>query len=404
MTLPVVTSDPRDPKFFNDPYPIYSEMRAAGPAFIWEQYGLTCFARYEAVNALLRDRRFGREATHVMSREEAGLEPVPAHLKPFYAFEENSMLEREPPAHTRLRRLVNRAFVSRHIDRMWPRVEVLANELIDDFAHAGRVDLLPAYAEKIPVIIIAEMLGVPASMADQLLEWSHKMVAMYQYNRDRKTEDHAVAATLAFSDFIRGHIENRRTQPADDLISVLIAAEQQGDKLSHDELVTTCILLLNAGHEATVHGIGNAVKAILENNIDVDAVFSDRQSGLAAADELLRYDAPLHLFTRFVLEETGYNGVELRRGQQIGLLLGSANRDENRFANADQLDFVRGGSGHVAFGAGIHFCVGAPLARLEIAAALPILFGRLPGLQLAAPPKYADRYHFHGLDKLEVCW
>lgn len=404
--LPRLSVRPDDPAFFDNPYPAYDEMRALGPAFVWDEYGLVCFPHYEAVNALLRDRRLGREATHVMSREEAGLKPIPAHLKPFYDFEANSLLEREPPVHTRLRALVNRAFVSRQIERLRPRVEALAHELIDGFesvlAEGGEIDLLPAFAEKIPVIVIAELLGVPVDMSDQLLDWSHRMVAMYQFNRTRATEEAAVRATLEFSAFMRGYADRRRGDPRDDLITRLIEAEEQGERLTTDELVTTAILLLNAGHEATVHGIGNAVKALIETGSDVGAAMATPEAALAAADELLRYDAPLHLFTRFVLEDVDGYGVDLKRGQTVGLLLGAANRDPARYADPGRLDFVRGGPGHVAFGAGIHFCVGAPLARLEMAVALKVLFARLAGLGLAEAPRYAGRYHFHGLARLPV--
>ncbi|MCB1464493.1 MAG: cytochrome P450 [Nitratireductor sp.] len=404
MNLPLYSARPDDPAFYLDPYPAYDEMRALGPAFRWEEYGLTAFAHHASVNALLRDRRLGREATHVMSREEAGLKPIPDHLKPFYDFEAHSMLEREPPAHTRLRTLVNRAFVSRHVERLRPRIEALANELIDGFQARGQVDLLPAFAEKIPVIVIAELLGVPVDLGDQLLDWSHKMVAMYQFNRTRAIEDEAVRATGEFSEFIRSYVDRRRNDPRDDLITKLIEAEQKGDHLTTDELITTSVLLLNAGHEATVHGIGNAVKALLEAGEGGSEAFATQASAMAAADELLRFDSPLHLFTRFVLEDLEFDGVRLRRGQTVALLLGAANRDPRAFAKPDRLDFARGGAGHVAFGAGIHFCVGAPLARLEMAAALPVLFQRLPGLRLAGEAVYAERYHFHGLAGLEVAW
>lgn len=404
MPLKTYLAKPDDPQFFNDPYPYYAEMRALGPAFRWEEYDQICFPRYEEVNAILRDRRFGREITHVMSRDAAGLGPIPAHLESFYRFEANSLLEREPPVHTRLRALVNRAFVSRHVERLRPRIESLANALIDDFANQGSVDLLPAYAEKIPVIVIAELLGVPTDMADQLLEWSHKMVAMYQFNRDREIEDAALSALEAFSVFLRDYVEQRRKDPRDDLISRLIEAEEGGERLSSDELIATCILLLNAGHEATVHGIGNSVKALLETGVALDAAFATPQQANNAADELLRFDAPLHVFTRYVLENMEYAGVELKQGQQIGLLLGSANRDPEKYAKPDTLDFTRGGAGHVSFGAGIHFCVGAPLARLEMAVALPVLFARLRDLHLAEPVEYADRYHFHGLKRLPLAW
>lgn len=402
--LPVLSAGPDDPAFFQDPYPVYARMRQAGPAFVWKEYGFTAFPRFAEVNAILRDRRFGREITHVMSREEAGLPPIAEHVKPFYDFEANSLLEREPPAHTRLRALVNRAFVSRHVERLRPRVAALAHELIDGFEGRGEIDLLPAFAEKIPVIVIAELLGVPVDMAPQLLDWSHKMVAMYQFNRSRETEDAAVRATAEFSAFMRAYAEARRGDPRDDLLTKLIEAEEAGERLSADELVTTAILLLNAGHEATVHGIGNGVKALLENGADPLPHLAGPDGGAGAADELLRFDSPLHVFTRYVLEDCEVSGVDLRKGQTVALLLGSANRDPARFAVPDSLDFQRGGSGHASFGAGIHFCVGAPLARIEMAEAIRVLFERLPSLELAAKPSYADRYHFHGLAALRIRW
>lgn len=402
--MPRYSASPREPEFFNDPYPHYREMRALGPAFVWEDYGMVCFPRYAEVDAILRNRRFGREITHIMSREAAELPPIRPGLEPFYEFEANSLLEREPPVHTRLRSLVNRAFVSRNIEKLRPRIETLSHALIDGFEQDGEVDLLPAYAEKIPVVIIAEMLGVPVEMSDQLLDWSHKMVAMYQFNRDRAIEDAAVAATQEFSAFIEGHVDQRRSDPGDDLISALIAAEDAGNKLSRSELVATCILLLNAGHEATVHAIGNAIKALIENKTDVAAVFGQPDTAIAAADELLRLEPPLHLFTRFVLEEMEFAGHRLKKGQSIGLLLGSANHDEQRYDSAESLDFSRGGGGHVAFGAGIHFCLGAPLARLEMSVAIPILFRRLARMKLTERPVWSDRYHFHGLNALRVSW
>ena len=394
---------PDDPEFFQDPYPHYRRMRTLGAAFRWKEYGLTVFPSHLEVNAILRDRRFGRDITHIMSRQEAGLPPVPEHLRPFHDFEANSLLEREPPAHTRLRSLVNRAFLSRHVERLRPRITALAHELIDGFAQQGAVDLLPAYAERIPVIVIAELLGVPAEMAPQLLAWSHAMVAMYQFNRSRAIEDAAVEATLAFSQFIRAHVEERRGRRGEDLLTLLIETEEAGDRLSSDELVTTAILL-NAGHEATVHGIGNAVNALLAAGIDAARVFAAPDSGLQAAEEMLRFDPPLHLFARFVLEDLTLSGVALRRGETVALLLGSANRDEKRYVDPDRIDFVRGGAGQVGFGAGIHFCVGAPLARIEVSEAIRVLFERLTGLRLAGPARWADRYHFHGLGRLDLQW
>jgi cytochrome P450 len=382
------TPDPRDTAFFNDPYPAYHALRAATPVFKWEHYGIWCFARHEDVSALLRDRRFGREVPH---------RDIPAHLQSFYAFEAHSLLEIEPPRHTRLRNLVNRAFVSRAIETMRPRVEALANHQIDGFIAARETDLLQSFATPIPVIVIAELLGVPSKMAPQLLQWSHDMVAMYQSRRDRVVEDAAEAATIAFTAFMRGYVKERRRNPGADLLSQLIAAEAGGAHLSEEELITTAILLLNAGHEATVHAVANGVKALLENNhrgpITVGHV-----------EECLRYDAPLHLFTRYAKEDVEFAGVKITKDEEVGLLLAAANRDPARFAEPDRFDPVRDPNPHVSFGAGIHFCVGAPLARMELQVSLDTLFRRLPHLRLAEPPNYRDTYHFHGLEALKLVW
>ncbi|MBL8895015.1 MAG: cytochrome P450 [Rhizobiales bacterium] len=390
-----VSLDPRDPAFYNNPYPTYREIRAAVPVFFWEQYGYWCFARHQDVNALLRDRRFGRQITHIVSRERLGWPEIPPQLAPFYAFEAHSLLELEPPAHTRIRGLVNRAFVARAIEGLRPRIAALAQSLINEFEGSGTTDLLESFATPIPVAIIADLLGVPREMAPQLLTWSHRMVAMYQARRDAQIETQAVAATLEFTGFMRSYVERRRLEPRDDLLSQLIAVEQEGQKLSTDELITTAILLLNAGHEATVHALANGIKALLEHGLRADG-------DPRLVEELLRYDAPLHLFTRYTLEDAEVAGVKLRQGDQIGLLLGAANRDPERFPDPDYLDPRREPCPHVSFGAGIHFCVGAPLARLEMQVALPILFERLPRLALADQPRYRDSFHFHGLERLAV--
>jgi cytochrome P450 len=399
-----VRLDPRDPGFFSDPYPAYAEIRAATPVFFWEQYGFWCFAGYSEVSALLRDRRFGRQILHVTSRESLGWPEPPAHLEPFDAIERHSLLELEPPEHTRLRALVNRAFLSRQVERLAPRIADLANDLIDAFEARGEAELIGEFATPIAVAVIAELIGVRGEMAPQLLQWSHRMVAMYQFGVTRAVEDAAATAASEFAAFLRESVAARRSDPRDDLVSRLLAAEADGARLSQDELIAICVLLLNAGHEATVHGLGNAVKAILENGIDGAQAFADARASEAIVEELLRFDAPLHLFTRYALEEVEIAGVRLRQGARIGLLLGAANRDPQAFAEPDRFEPGRAPNPHVTFGAGIHFCVGAPLARLELRLALPILLRRLPGLRLAEPPRYRDAYHFHGLEALRVAW
>ena len=221
------------------------------------------------------------------------------------------------------------------------------------------------------------------------------MVAMYMARRDRAVEDAAVAATIAFSDYMRGLVKERRKDLSDDLLSALIRAETEGQKLSENELITTAILILNAGHEATVHAIGNGVKTLLE--LGVKEPISE-----SLIEEILRFDAPLHLFTRYALEDLEYAGIKFKKGEEVGLMLGAANRDPARFADPDQFNPAREPNPHVSFGAGIHFCIGAPLARLEMLIAFQTLFKRLPKLALAEHAHYKDSYHFHGLEELRV--
>jgi unspecific monooxygenase len=387
--------DPRDPAFFADPYAAYAKLRAApGPAF-WEDYGFWCFFGHAAVSALLRDKRFGRQILHVATREELGWPERPAHLADFDRIERHSLLEMEPPEHTRLRGLVNRAFVSRQVERLGPRIAEMAEALIDKLEPG--VDLIADFATPIPVGVIAGLIGAPLDDSALLLDWSHKMVAMYQFAPTRADEDAAAAASREFAAYVRALIARRRRSPNDDLLSRLIAAQSEEGRLSEDELVTSVVLLLNAGHEATVHALGNAVKTLLENGAHFDG-------SEAAVEELLRFDAPLHMFTRYALQDVEIEGVALRKGERIGLLLGAANRDPSVFPDPDRLDLARAPNPHVAFGAGIHFCVGAPLARLEMRVALEALFRRLPGLRLAEAPRYRDAYHFHGLTALKVGW
>lgn len=383
-----LAQNPRDPAFFADPYALYRRLHGVG-AFFWQDYGFWCFAGHASVSALLRDKRFGRQILHVATREELGWPARPAHLAHFDALERHSLLELEPPEHARLRGLVNRAFVSRQIERLRPRISALAERLIDGLAPG--VDLIEAYATPIPVAVIAELIGAPVEDAPLLLDWSHRMVAMYQFSPTRAEEDSADRAARAFADYICALIGERRRAPRDDLVSQLIAAGSD-----EDELVSIVVLLLNAGHEATVHAIGNAVKTLL--------VHGAREIDEAVVEELLRFDAPLHMFTRYALQEVEIESVRFAKGDRIGLLLGAANRDPAAFAEPDRLKFDRAPNPHVAFGAGIHFCVGAPLARLELRIALESLFRRLPGLRLVEAPQWRDAYHFHGLTALKVRW
>ena len=396
-----IDQDPRGLDFVQDPYPFYHKVRAGGPVFRWQQYGHLCAAGYDDVNRLLRDRRFGRQVLHAASRAALGWpDPDPA-LADFHAVERLSLLELEPPDHTRLRGLITRAFVSRQVERLRPRIEVLAAELIDGFG-GGEVDLLTAFATPIPVQVIADLLGIDATMAPQLLDWSHRMVAMYQFRRSAAEVTSATIAAREFAAFIRSEIDKSRKSPREDLLSQMVSGASDGARMTEAEIVSTAILLLNAGHEASVHAIGNGVKAILESGLDPVVLFATPASTVATIEETLRFDPPLHMFTRYALEDLEIGGVPMKVGDTIGLMLAAANRDPARYPDPDRFDPTRDASGHTSFGAGIHFCLGAPLARLEFEIAMPMLFARLPQLRLAEPPVYRDTYHFHGLERLLV--
>lgn len=388
-----LSQSPTDPDFVQNPYPFYDRARAAGPLVFWEEYDLICATSYAVVMMLFKDRRFGRECPPEFAPE------IPDRLRPFYDIEAHSMLELDGPRHKRLRSLVLRAFTSRRIAAMGPEIESLCHQLIDDLP-AGGCDLLEAYCTRVPVVVICRLLGVPEAMADDLLRWSNAMVSMYQARRTREIEDAAMQASTDFRNFMISYIDQRRNEPGDDLITSLIEAEEGGEKLSTDELITTCILLLNAGHEATVHSLGIAVKTLLEQNTPREALLDEAIDG--TIEESLRFDPPLHMFTRYAYEEVEVVGHSFKRGDQVALLLGAANRDPDKWDDPEVFNPARPVTTNVAFGSGVHFCVGAPLARLEMKIALPILFERLPDLRLDGAPQYGDVYHFHGLSGLRV--
>ena len=399
-----VSLDGNDPAFYGNPNAVYAALHAHCPTFYWEEQKQWFVTNYDHVNGLLRDRRFGRQILHIASREELGLPEPEPHIAAFDLAERYSLLELEPPEHTRLRTLVNRAFVSRHVERMKPEIEELAHRLIDGFADRGEVELLSAFADVIPVTMIARMIGIPEEMGPQLLKWSHAYVRMYMFGRTRADEDAAEQAAREFSDYVRTVIAERRAEPRDDLLTHMIHTEHKGQYLTEDELVSTTIVLLNAGHEATVHQIGNSVRIILDSGYDPAELFRDEAATERTVEESLRICAPVHIFQRWALEHAEIDGVEFKRGDKVSMILAAANLDPAKFRDPLTFKPDRNEAANLSFGAGIHFCIGAPLARLELNVVLPILFERLPGLKLMRTPVVKDVYHFHGLDRLDLVW
>ena len=399
--------DPWSPAFVAHPYDVYAALREHDPVAWFEPTGQYLISRHDDVNGLLRDRRLGRTYLHVGSHEEFGHPPDPEHLAPFWRLVRAGMLDREPPDHTRLRRLVSKAFTPRRVEQLRPTVERLADELVDDLLAAGGGDLIATVAEPLPVAVIAELLGVPPEDRALLRPWSHDICGMYELNPSRATADRAVRACEEFSEYLRGLARSRRDDPRDDLITALVQVSEEGDRLTEDELVGTCALLLNAGHEATVNVTGNGWWTLFRHPDQLAALRDSVRDGgpgllATAVEELMRYDTPLQMFERWVLEEIEVRGVTIPRGTEVALLFGSANHDPAVFADPGRLDLSRVENPHISFGAGIHFCLGAPLARVELIASFGALLRRAPELRLDAEPQWNAGYIIRGLKELRV--
>ncbi|MCW2643418.1 MAG: cytochrome [Dactylosporangium sp.] len=390
--------DPWSPLFVAHPYDVYASLRENEPVSWFEPTGQWLISRHGDVNALLRDRRLGRSYLHVATHSEMGRPDDPDHLAPFWHVIRNGMLDLEPPDHTRLRRLVSQAFTPRRVEALRPTVRRIADQLVDDFVADGGGDLVARVAEPLPVTVIAEMLGVPEADRHLLRPWSADICGMYELNPSRAAADRAVRACEEFSDYLRTLAAKRRADPRDDLISALT----QVDGLTEDELVGTCVLLLNAGHEATVNTTGNGWWALFRNPGELERLRASPELLPTAIEELMRYDTPLQMFERWVLEDISVRGVDIPRGSEVALLFGSANHDPAVFTDPARLDLGRTDNPHVTFGAGIHFCLGAPLARIELTSSYGALLAKAPSMKLVETPKWKPGYIIRGLESLLV--
>ncbi|GAA2921759.1 cytochrome P450 [Streptomyces enissocaesilis] len=398
------TFDPSSPSFVADPYPAYAELRARGRAHWYEPTRQWLVPHHADVSALLRDRRLGRTYLHRFTHEEFGRTPPPSGHEPFHALNDHGLLDLEAPDHTRIRRLVAKAFTPRTVERLAPTVRRLAAELAGAFVAEGGGDLLSAVAEPLPVAVIAEMLGIPEPDRSLLRPWSADICGMYELNPSEETARRAVRASVEFSAYLRELIAVRREDPGPDLVSALIAAhdDEDGGRLGEQEMVSTCALLLNAGHEATVNTTANGWWTLLRHPERLAALRADHGLLPTAVEELMRYDTPLQLFERWVLDDIEVGGTVIPRGAEVALLFGSANRDPAAFDRPEALDLSRACNPHVSFGAGIHYCLGAPLARLELAASFGELLRRAPAMRLVAEPEWKPGYVIRGLRELRV--
>lgn len=377
-----------------DPYPALAAERSRHEVVWHEPSGSWLALSHAAAGAVLRERRLGR-----LWRDR---EPAAA-LEPFNLLHRHQMMEQEPPEHTRLRRAVAGAFNRGHVERLRPRVREIATDLLAE--QGERFDLLADYAEPLPVLVIAELVGLEAASVPDLRRWSQAIVRMYEPSPSPEVESAAVRASVDFAALVREHVERRRREPAGDLTSDLLAAG-----LTDLELVATVVLLLNAGHEASVNVFGNGAVGLLRSGRSL-GVLRDARSSLAGSsgtwaallvEEMLRFDSALQLFERTAKEDVEVAGVRLAAGDRIAALLGSANRDPAVFDRPD--DFVpdRDPNPHLAFGAGVHFCLGAPLARMELVESLGVLADRLPGLTLAGEPVSRGTFVLRGYAAVPV--
>ncbi|MFE9055730.1 cytochrome P450 [Streptomyces mutabilis] len=394
--------DPWDPDFLADPYPAYAELRDRGRVHYYEPTDQWLVPHHADVSALLRDRRLGRTYVHRYTHEDFGRTPPPPEHEPFHTLNDHGMLDLEPPDHTRIRRLVSKAFTPRTVERLKPYVRSLADDLVGRLVEAGGGDLLTDVAEPLPVAVIAEMLGIPESDRAPLRPWSAEICGMYELNPSEETAARAVRASLEFSEYLRALIAARRKDPGDDLVTGLIAAHDEDDRLTEQEMVSTCALLLNAGHEATVNATVNGWWALFRDPGSLAALRADHSLVPTAVEELMRYDTPLQLFERWVLDEIEIDGTTIPRGAEVAMLFGSANHDPAVFSAPDRLDLGRRDNPHISFSAGIHYCIGAPLARIELAASMTALLERAPALRPAAEPERKPNFVIRGLKGLTV--
>ena len=397
--------DPYSSAFQHNPYPIYSRLRNERPVFYDPDWELTFFTRHADVAGMLKDRRFGRDIRGVPGDIDPRLysRNYPDHLPTWNRYIRGSFIDLEPPRHTRLRRLVQWAFTRRTTETYRPRLEATAAAAIETAIERGAMEAISEYATPIPLVMIADLLGIPQSEQPQLVSWSHDIVRVFDQGCTPEEGARAEKAVMAFVEYVRQLLAERRRSPGTDLVSSLIAADYEGDRLDDEELIATCILTLNAGHEATVHAIGNGLLALASDPEQFQLLQRD-PLGLAsqATDEILRFDSPLQMFERWVLTDLDWSGNELQHGTKVGLLFGSANHDESVFAEPERLNLLRTENPHVSFGGGVHYCVGAPLAKVELEIAFASFAARIAKFELSGEPERLRSLVFRGVRTLPL--
>jgi cytochrome P450 len=401
MTDSVPAFEPYTEAFAANPYPVYAALRERHPVFRSPELGMVLVTRYADVRRVLTDKRLGREPVPRAGAPQPG--PAPGELPCWDRWVRVNLLETEGDTHARLRRLLGAALAPRRIEALAPRIEQVAAQLIGRLERGRTLDFVAEIAEPLPVTVIAELFGWPEDEIGRLRPWAAAIVRLYEKDASDEDRRRAEAASREFGERLSALIDERRRRPRDDLVSALAASLGAPDGLTRDELIANSMLLLNAGHEATVNAAGNGLLALLRHPDAVDLLLREPALVPQAIEEMLRYDAPLHLFHRFAREPLEIGGVRVERGEAVGLLYGSANRDPQAFPEPDRFDVRRSPNRHLSFGAATHFCLGAPLARLELRILFSALSRRLASLALTGePPRYRTGLVFRGLERLVV--
>jgi len=396
--------DPSDPDLLADPYPVLNRLREVARVFYDSAHERWFVTRHEDVRSCLRDRRLGRNFRHVMNPHEIGQPPLDPRWQAFWDVERWSLLWLEPPDHTRIRKLVAAAFTPRSLEALRRPARELARELLDPLAEAGEMELLYDYAQPYSIAVICRLLGVPLDRHRDLLDWSHRMVKMYEFDVPLDAAEAATTAAAEFRDYVLELIRERRMIPRDDMVTALVEARVDGGRLSDDEIVSTVIVLLNAGHEASVNTLGNGMLASAEHPEQWRRLVDGSVPPSAAGEEMIRFDPPLQLFERWVLtDDFAIGNVSIPRGAKIALLFGAANRDPRVFERPDEFDVERENAlQHIGFGGGIHVCIGAPLARIELEASLEELRTSWPNFRLVEEPRRTGAFVIWGLGALRL--
>ena len=395
--------NPFAPEFVADPYPVYARLRESTPLFFHEPLQMWFAADHATCVALLKSNSLGHEPQRGVPSEQFASRQSPALHAPLVEMQSRWMLLRDPPTHTRLRSLVHGAFAPPAIDRLRPQIQSAVDQLIAAALQKSEIDIVGDLAGPLPLMVIAEMFGVPGVDRHALHRWSRELADTVELSASRDVHDRGAAAAVEFSEYLRALVQERRRQPRQDVLSAFVHADARGDSLTEEELIATCTLLLVAGHETSTNFIGNGILALLRHPDQLELLKVHPELGPRAIEELLRYDSPVQTTFRTVLHDTEYGGRRLRQGATVCLMLGAANHDPAIFEEPHRLDITRDPNPHLSFSNGIHYCLGAPLARLEGQLAIQTLLSRVPQIELLdESPTYRKTWAARGLEALPV--